>query len=199
MTPALRLAACAAERESLLVALHGHPLRSASIRASGSCWAIRDPIAIITTLSCTACAARFCCSAIREYGAHRGCVPHCNRHRAAAEGAEFRAARGALAGEALSLHGPTRRHPCRARICAQGLFAHPGISRDRRSANASQRADVVSQSKDRRPSIRRRLEVSRAIPNARSGKSHAHNAHVSRSCHHGTEKSYELVRIPQRP
>jgi hypothetical protein len=73
---------------------------------------------------------------------------HCNHRRAAAEGTEFRAARGALAGEAPSLNGSTRRRPCRARICAQGLFADPGISRDRGSANASHRADVMSQSNE---------------------------------------------------
>src|SRR5262249_3520194 len=72
-----------------------------------------------------------------EYGAGRGCIPRRNRHRAAAEGAEFRAARGALAGEALSLNGPSSRRSCRARVCAQGLFADPGISRDRTSASAA--------------------------------------------------------------
>ena len=67
---------------------------------------------------------------------------------AATEGAEFRATRGALAGKALSVNGPTRRRPCRARVCAQEFFAHPGISRDRGSANASRRIDVMSQSKE---------------------------------------------------
>jgi hypothetical protein len=33
--------------------------------------------------------------------------------------------------------------------CAQGVFADPGISRDRRSANASRRARVMSQSNER--------------------------------------------------
>jgi predicted ATPase len=36
-----------------------------------------------------------------EYGAGRGCIPHCNRHRAAAEGAEFRAARSSSFGTTL--------------------------------------------------------------------------------------------------
>jgi hypothetical protein len=45
-----------------------------------------------------------------EYGAGRGCIARCNRRRAAAEGSEFRAMRGALAGEALSL-GPARGRP----------------------------------------------------------------------------------------
>jgi CubicO group peptidase (beta-lactamase class C family) len=42
----------------------------------------------------------------------------------------------------------TRGRSCRARVCAQGLFADPGISRDHGSANASQRADVMSRSKE---------------------------------------------------
>src|SRR5262249_9192632 len=83
-----------------------------------------------------------------EYCAGRGCIAHCNRHRAAAEGAEFRAARGALAGEVLSLNRPTRRRPCRARVSAQGLFADPGISRDRGSADATRRPDAMSQSNE---------------------------------------------------
>jgi hypothetical protein len=47
-----------------------------------------------------------------------------------------------------TLNGPTHGRSCRARSRAQGLFADPGISRDRGSANASQRADDVSQSKE---------------------------------------------------
>jgi hypothetical protein len=68
--------------------------------------------------------------------------PHCNRHLQQQKEPSFELARGSLAGEALSLNGP----PCRARVCAQGLFADPGISRDRGSASASQRADVMSES-----------------------------------------------------
>jgi hypothetical protein len=53
---------------------------------------------------------------------------------------------------ALSLaklyHSTGRRRPCRARVGAQGLLADRGISRDRGSANASQRAGVVSQSRE---------------------------------------------------
>jgi hypothetical protein len=42
---------------------------------------------------------------------------------------------------ALSLTklGPTARRTCRARLCAQGLLAAPGISRDRGSVSAPQR------------------------------------------------------------
>jgi hypothetical protein len=83
-----------------------------------------------------------------EHGAGRGCIPHRSRHRTAAEGAQFRAARGALAGEALSINGPIRRRPRLARTRARGLFADPGISRDRGSANASCRAGAMSQSKE---------------------------------------------------
>ena len=58
------------------------------------------------------------------------------------------AAGGVLASEAVPLNGPTCRRSCRARTRAKGLFADPGISRDRGSANVPRRADVVSQSKE---------------------------------------------------
>jgi hypothetical protein len=85
-----------------------------------------------------------------EYGASRGCIRRCNRHRTTTKGTEFRASRGALAGEALSLNGPTRRRPCRARVCAQGFFADPGISRDRTSASAACRPRRNRRSEERR-------------------------------------------------
>jgi predicted ATPase len=75
-------------------------------------------------------------------------LPRRHRHRASAEDPKLRTARGALASEALSLNGPTRGRPCRARVGAQGLFADPGISRDRGSTNASRRAGVMSRSKE---------------------------------------------------
>ena len=57
-----------------------------------------------------------------EYGARRGSVPHRHRHRATAEGAELRAARGAIAGEAVSVDRPCRRRACRARARARRLL-----------------------------------------------------------------------------
>ena len=75
-----------------------------------------------------------------EYRASRGSFPHRHRHRATAEGAELRVARGAVAGEALSIDPPRRRRPCRARSGARRLFADAGISRDRASASAACRA-----------------------------------------------------------
>jgi hypothetical protein len=48
------------------------------------------------------------------------------------------------------LYHPTDRPPMpiRARVCAQGLFADPGVSRDRGGANAPHRAGAMSQSKE---------------------------------------------------
>ena len=69
-----------------------------------------------------------------------GSIPHRHRRRAAAESAEFRAARGARSGETLSIDGPRRRRPCRPRARTRRLFADTGIYRDRRSANVARGA-----------------------------------------------------------
>jgi hypothetical protein len=53
--------------------------------------------------------------------------------------------RAALSLAKLITNGPTRRRPRRARVCAQGLFAEPAISRDRGGASASRRTDVMNQ------------------------------------------------------
>ena len=58
--------------------------------------------------------------------------------------ARSRAARGAVAGEALSIDRSCRRGPCRACTRAPKLFADPGISGDRGSADATSRTGVAT-------------------------------------------------------
>jgi hypothetical protein len=75
---------------------------------------------------------------------HCGSVPDRHCGGATAKGAKLRAARGAVAGEALSIDRSCRRGPCRACTRAPNLFADPGISRERGSADATSRAGVAT-------------------------------------------------------
>ena len=109
-------------------------------------------------------AARYYSSAILEHCAGRGGLPYRHCHRATAEGEELRAARGAVAGEALSIDRPRRRRPCRARSRARRFFADAGIPGDRGSANASRRAR-----RDRRSEKRRRSASAPAATTDRYG------------------------------
>jgi class 3 adenylate cyclase len=69
-----------------------------------------------------------------EYGVGPGSLPHRHRHCEGAEGAQFRAARGAVAGEALSVERPRRRCARRALSRARRLRAEAGVPGDCRSA-----------------------------------------------------------------
>ena len=87
-----------------------------------------------------------------EHGACGGSIPHRRRDRATTKGAEFRAARGALAGKALSIDRASRRRPRRACVSARRLCADAGVSADRGSAGAPRGACRNRRGKDRRGS-----------------------------------------------
>jgi class 3 adenylate cyclase len=74
-----------------------------------------------------------------EHGGGRGSFPRCHRHCAAAEDAKLRTARGAGAGEALSIDRPRRRRARRACAGTRRIRADAGISGDRASGNAAGR------------------------------------------------------------
>ena len=71
-----------------------------------------------------------------NHGAGRGSVPHCHRHRAAAESQELRVARRVVVGEALSIDQSRRRRPRRTCTRARRFFADAGVARDRGSTTA---------------------------------------------------------------
>jgi hypothetical protein len=85
-----------------------------------------------------------------EYSARRRSIPHRHSCRATAESACVRAARRALAGEALSVYRTRRRRPRRARARARRLFADAGVSRDCGSAHATRRTRGNRRGEDRR-------------------------------------------------
>ena len=78
-----------------------------------------------------------------EYGTSRASIPCRHRHCASPEGAKFRAARGAGAGQAFSINRPPRCRPRCPRAGADGIYADPGSSRDRRGASAARRAGCM--------------------------------------------------------
>ena len=82
--------------------------------------------------------------------ARRGVLPDRHRHRASPGGPQLRAARGAVAGQALPIDRPPRRRPRRSRARAQRLFADPGNARDRRSAGVAGDAGGNGRSEERR-------------------------------------------------
>src|SRR5580704_2721737 len=81
-----------------------------------------------------------------EHRAGRGGIPHRHRYRTTAEGAQFRAARGAFFGEGLSVDRPHRRRPCGTYTRARRLLADAGVSRDCRSTSPTCSTEVVSTS-----------------------------------------------------
>ena len=66
-----------------------------------------------------------------------GSLPNRHRRRKAAGCAQLRIARGAVAGQALSIDRPPRRRPRRPRPRARRLFAIAGNARDRRGSGAA--------------------------------------------------------------
>ena len=82
-----------------------------------------------------------------EPGGGGGIFPRRYRDSAASEGAKLRAARGALAGEALSVDRPRRRRPRRGCPRARRLFADAGIP-EPGSAGAVRCTAFISQIKE---------------------------------------------------
>ena len=101
-----------------------------------------------------------------KHGASRGSLPHRHRHRAAAEGEELRATRGAVAGEALSIYRPRPRRPCGAHAGAGRFFADTGISGDRRGARLLAALAVTDEVRTATAARRQRVELQVAYANA---------------------------------
>jgi hypothetical protein len=88
-----------------------------------------------------------------------------NRRCATAEGSELRAARGAVAGETLSVDGPCCLRPCRAPPRARRLCADAGIPGDRRGATAPLLSWLVARLADTKGT----LDLKEAKGSARRG------------------------------
>ena len=86
----------------------------------------------------------------------RSRLPRRHRRRATAKGPQLRAARRAVAGQALPVHGPPDRRPRRSGAGAGRLFADAGVSADRggegavRGARRERRVKAATASRERR-------------------------------------------------
>ena len=123
---------------------------------------LRRYVVAVNTSAGDDAAARFCSSAIRRIGRRpRMRFSHRNRHRAAAEGTELRAARGAFAGQSLSIERPASRRSCLARVGAKGFSPTPEFPRSpkRKRFSVRWRHEPIERADDVRAWDSGRIEI----------------------------------------